>query len=70
MPPFRFLFEKRKIVGERSAEALYLSGDDAPPEGYEVVPGPEARALVGYLLSRDKSHPLKEVKSSKEGAAK
>ena len=70
MPPFRFLFEKRKITGERSAEALYLSGDDAPPAGFEVVPTPEAKALVGYLLSRDKSHPLKEQKSSRGGAAK
>jgi cytochrome c oxidase cbb3-type subunit 2 len=70
MPPFRFLFEKRKISGERSADALYLSGDDAVPDGYEVVPTPQAKALVGYLLSRDKSHPLKEIKVSKEGAAK
>ena len=70
MPPFRFLFEKRKITGERSAEALYLSGADAPPEGYEVVPTPAAKALVGYLLSRDKSHPLKDVKASKGGGAK
>jgi len=70
MPPFRFLFEKRKISGERSTDAIYLSGDDAPPEGYEVVPSPEAKALVGYLLSRDKSHSLKEIKASKEGAAK
>lgn len=62
MPSFRFLFEKRKIAGERSAEALPLTGDDAPPEGYEIVPTAQARALVGYLLSLDRSHKLNEVK--------
>jgi len=70
MPPFRFLFEKRKISGARSADALYLSGVDALPDGYEMVPTPDAKALVGYLLSRDKSHPLKEIKASREGASK
>jgi cytochrome c oxidase cbb3-type subunit 2 len=62
MPSFRFLFEKRKIAGERSAEALNLEGEDAVPDGYEVVPTSQARALVGYLLSLDRSHPLNEVK--------
>ena len=65
MPPFRFLFETRKITGQKDADALYLTGADTPAEGYEVVPTPEAKALVGYLLSRDSSHPLK--KASKEG---
>jgi hypothetical protein len=38
---------------------------DVPVEdGYEVVPKPEAKKLVGYLLSLDKSHALKEVKSA------
>ena len=31
MPAYRFLYEKRRIAGERSAEALQLSGSDAPP---------------------------------------
>ena len=38
MPAYRFLYEKRRITGERSADALQLSGADAPPEGWEVVP--------------------------------
>ena len=70
MPSYRFLFETRKITGERSAEALYLTGEDAPANGYEVVPTAEAKALVAYLLSSDKSHPLKEIKLSKEGSVK
>jgi len=70
MPPFHFLFQVRKISGERASDALYLSGSDMPPDGYEVIPTPEAKALVGYLLSLDKSHPLKEAKASREGSAK
>lgn len=51
MPPFRYLFETRKIEGEKSAEALPLSAEFAPPEGYEVVPTADAKALVAYLQS-------------------
>jgi hypothetical protein len=36
----------------------------AVEDGYEIVPKPEAKELVGYLLSLDKSHPLKEVKTA------
>jgi cytochrome c oxidase cbb3-type subunit 2 len=64
MPPYRYLFETRKISGQRSADALDLTGADAPKPGYEVVPKPEAKDLVRYLLSLDKTHPLKEVKSA------
>ena len=70
MPPFRFLFETRKIIGERSADALELTGGDAPPSGYEVVPTREAKSLVAYLLSLDSTHPLPEVKTAKTGGAK
>lgn len=70
MPPFRFLFEKRKIVGQRSAEALNLSGADQPPQGWEIVPTAEAKSLVGFLRSLDSTHALKEVKEMQEAAAK
>jgi cytochrome c oxidase cbb3-type subunit II len=63
MPAYRFLYEKRRIAGERSAEALQLSGSDAPPEGWEVVPSYDAKCLVAYLLALNQSHPLKEVRS-------
>ena len=62
MPSFRYLFEKRKISGERAADALKLQGADFVGDGYEVVPSADAKALVAYLLSLDRSHPLKEVK--------
>ena len=71
MPPFPFLFETRKISGQRSEDAVNLTGDDAPPVGYEIVPTQEAKALVGYLLSMNRTHALKEVKDMiKEAPAK
>lgn len=60
MPSYRYLFKKQKVGGQRSAEALNVPVE----EGYEIVPKPEAKNLVGYLLSLDKSHPLKEVKTA------
>ena len=51
MPRYKFLFEKRKIGRAPSAEALKVAGGDAPAEGYEIVPRPEALALTSYLLS-------------------
>jgi len=64
MPPYRYLFETRKITGQQSANALDLRKGLAPEAGFEVVPKPAATALVGYLLSLDRSHPLNEVKSA------
>jgi hypothetical protein len=62
MPSYRFLYQKRRIAGERSADALQLSGSDAPPEGWEVVPSYDAKCLVAYLLALNQSHPLKEAR--------
>jgi len=63
-PPYRYLFETRKVSGQVSSEALKLGGKATPKDGYEVVPTAAAKALVGYLLSLDRSHELKEAKSS------
>jgi cytochrome c oxidase cbb3-type subunit II len=62
MAPFRFLFEKRKIVGQPSPNALklpatYTDGtplpaDTLPEEGYEIVPSERAQSLVAYLIGR------------------
>jgi cytochrome c oxidase cbb3-type subunit 2 len=62
MPSYRYLFKKQKIQGQRSDEALPLEGEDSVEDGYEVVPTEQAKALVAYLMSLDRSHPLKEVK--------
>jgi cbb3-type cytochrome oxidase cytochrome c subunit len=58
MPPFRYLFEVRKIGREPSPTALKLPPEFAPPAGYEVVPRPEARELAAYLLSLRATVPL------------
>jgi cbb3-type cytochrome oxidase cytochrome c subunit len=58
MPPYRFLFEKRRIERAPSADALVLPPELAPEPGYEVVPKREARALVAYLLSLRSDAPL------------
>src|SRR6478609_6446666 len=63
MRAYLFLYKKRRIAGERSAEALQLSSSDAPPAGWEVVPTYDAKCVVAYLIGLNQSHPLKEVRS-------
>jgi cbb3-type cytochrome oxidase cytochrome c subunit len=67
MPSYRFLYQTRRISDARSADALQLTGSDAPPEGWEIVPTYDAKCLVAYMMALNQSHPLKEVKSA--GAA-
>lgn len=62
MPPFRFLFEKRKMGRQPSPDALALTGTFAPEKGYEIVPKAEATELVAYLLSLKAMTPLPEAK--------
>jgi cbb3-type cytochrome oxidase cytochrome c subunit len=69
MPSYRFLYQTRRISDAPSAEALHLTGSDAPPDGWEVVPTFDARCLVAYLMSLNQSHPLKEVRSAGPPAA-
>ncbi|MDB6146357.1 MAG: hypothetical protein JWO45_21 [Spartobacteria bacterium] len=64
MPAYKFLYEKRPIGGQTSADALKLTGSDAPPAGSEIVPTYEARCLVAFLMSLNESHPLNETKSA------
>ncbi len=61
MPAYRYLYRKQKIQGQRSEDALDLPDKYAPPEGYEIVPSAEAKALVAYLLSLNRSYPLTEA---------
>ena len=51
MPPYRYLFANRKVTGQPSADALKLTGKSAAEPGWEIVPQPQARALIAYLLS-------------------
>jgi len=61
MPPYRFMFEKRRIERAPSPDALVLTGDLAPERGYEIVPKPAARALAAYLTSLHANEPLFET---------
>jgi cbb3-type cytochrome oxidase cytochrome c subunit len=61
MPPFRFLFETKKIGDTPSPDALQLSKGFAPPDGYEVVPTEDAKNLVAYLSSLRADAPLYEA---------
>jgi cbb3-type cytochrome oxidase cytochrome c subunit len=61
MPAYRFLFERKKIVGQGSPDALKLEGKFAPEAGYEIVPKPEAKALAAYLISLRSDTPLYEA---------
>jgi cbb3-type cytochrome oxidase cytochrome c subunit len=58
MPPFRYLFETRKIGDAPSPDALNLPPGFTPPAGCEVVPKPEAKQLSAYLLSLHADVPL------------
>jgi len=64
MPAYRFLYQTRRISDAPSADALHLTGSDAPREGWEIVPTFDAKCLVAYLMSLNQSHPLKEVRSA------
>ena len=58
MPPYRFLFEKRKIGQNPSPEALALPPELGPGAGYEIVPKQAAKALAAYLINRHANAPL------------
>jgi cbb3-type cytochrome oxidase cytochrome c subunit len=58
MPPYRFLFEKRRIEHTRSPDALDLPAELAPDPEFEILPKPEAKALVTYLTSLQADAPL------------
>jgi cytochrome c oxidase cbb3-type subunit 2 len=70
MPAYRFLFEERKIIGERSDKALKVP----TPAGYEIVPTHRAEALVAYLQSLNNVYEYPEAKpvepAAKEGEHK
>lgn len=69
MPPHRFLFEARRIVRDRSVDALVLTKGFAPEPGWEIVPKPDAQALVAYLLSLRADTPLFAAPLTIAGAA-
>jgi cbb3-type cytochrome oxidase cytochrome c subunit len=69
MPSYRFLYRARRISAGRSSDALQLTGSDAPPQGWEIIPTFDARCLVSYLMALNQSHPLKGIRSAAAPAA-
>ena len=69
MPSYRFLYQTRRISDARSSDSLQLTGSDAPPEGWEIVPTYDAKCLVAYMMALNQSHPLKEARSAGAAAA-
>jgi cytochrome c oxidase cbb3-type subunit 2 len=69
MPSYRHLYEKRKVQGERSDEALDLKGEMAPDAGHEVVPTQDARALVDYLMTLKRDGEVPMTAKQKEAVA-
>lgn len=63
MPSYRYLFARVPLLGTPLPDALPLSGRDAPPPSFQVVPKPEARALVAYLLSLKRVPPTETDKT-------
>jgi len=61
MPAYRFLFELRKVGAAPTPAALNLTGEFAPPAGFEVVPTPAAVHLAAYLVSQKANVPLYEA---------
>jgi cytochrome c oxidase cbb3-type subunit 2 len=59
-PSYKFLFEKVKVTGERSARALENVGELAHADE-QIVPGERARTLVAYLQSLNTSYDYPEA---------
>ncbi len=68
MPPFSFLFEKRKIGFNPSPDALKFPHNypKQPEPGYEIVPTDRCKELVDYLLSLKLDYELPESQFAKE----
>jgi cytochrome c oxidase cbb3-type subunit 2 len=59
MPPYRYLFHKRKLADGEKPGPGALPANVEP--GYEVTPRPEAEALLAYLMSLKADAPLAEA---------
>ena len=70
MPAYKFLFEERKIVGQRAANALALTGNLAPAAGVEIVPTERAQTLIAFLLSLNNIYDYPEARPMPPQAGK
>ncbi|WP_242524343.1 cbb3-type cytochrome c oxidase subunit II [Methylacidiphilum caldifontis] len=58
MPPYRYLFRKVRAEGKRNPIALPQELTRGVPPDIQILPSPEAMALVAYLISLDRSYPV------------
>ncbi len=63
MPSYRYLYARVPLLGTPLPDALPLAGRAALAPGFQVVPRPEARALVAYLLSLQRVPPAEADQS-------
>ncbi|MFV1995622.1 MAG: cbb3-type cytochrome c oxidase subunit II [Verrucomicrobiales bacterium] len=70
MPSYSYLYRLQKIESAPSEDALDLPAELAPPDGFEVVPTPEARVLVDYLrsLKKDSKIPVALTGGAAQGS--
>ncbi|MGD1085190.1 MAG: cbb3-type cytochrome c oxidase subunit II [Verrucomicrobiota bacterium] len=61
MPPYRYLFDVRKIGRAPSTNALVVPPQFAAPAGYEIIPRPPALALAAYVANLRQDNYLFEV---------
>jgi cytochrome c oxidase cbb3-type subunit 2 len=60
-PPYRYLFNEIKVTGQRSQDAVNVEDPHMPGPDMQVVPSEDAKKLVKYLLSLDRTHAVKEA---------
>jgi len=61
MPPFRYLFETRKMIGNVPSPDAVAMPQGVVAAGYEVIPSEDAKNLAAYLLSLRIEVPLYEA---------
>jgi cytochrome c oxidase cbb3-type subunit 2 len=61
-PSYPFLFERRKVVGQRADTALRLASDSGVGANEQVVPTERAQSLVAYLLTLNTTFDYPEAK--------
>lgn len=64
MPAYSFLFDLQRVVGQRAPDALSLPG----ASDSQLVPTPQVRALVAYLLSLKIQHAYPETQAAEKPA--
>lgn len=69
-PSYKFLFEDRATVGERSSQALKFTGAQATPAGREIVPTERARTLAAYVTGLNAAYVYPEARPAPPPAAK